>query len=97
MWLWNEPMPVHSTFEHWLGQQLPLRSSVSPGVAQGFIRIVQQMAYAPVQMRQLEPQQERLIGQVLLSIIFSGLKTATAPGVSSYTNNRQPQDRLEKQ
>lgn len=97
MWLWNEPMPVHSTFEHWLGQQLPVRSSVSPSVAQGFIRIVQQMAYAPAQMRRLDTHQERLIGQVLLSIIFSGLKTATAPRVSFYTKNGQPQDRLEKQ
>ncbi|MFM8397805.1 MAG: hypothetical protein ACKOAH_08235, partial [Pirellula sp.] len=96
-WLWNEPMPVHSTFEHWLGQQLPVRSSVSPSMAQGFIRIVQQMAYAPAQMRRLDTHQERLIGQVLRSIIFSGLKTAAVPRVNPQTKIKQPQDRQGKQ
>jgi hypothetical protein len=38
------------------------------------------MAYAPAQMRHLDASQERLIGQVLRSIIFSGFKTATVPG-----------------
>jgi hypothetical protein len=80
MWLWNEPMAMHSTIEQWLGQQLPQRASISPMTARSFIRIVQQMAYAPAQMRHLDASQERLIGQVLLSIIFSGFKTATVPG-----------------
>jgi hypothetical protein len=80
MWLWNEPMAMHSTIEQWLGQQLPQRASISPMTARSFIRIVQQMAYAPAQMRHLDASQERLIGQVLRSIIFSGFKTATVPG-----------------
>lgn len=79
MWLWNEPMPMHSTLQHWLGPQLANSTSLSPTVAQGFIGIVQRMAYAPASEQQFDTHQERLVGQVLRSIIFSGLITAAAP------------------
>lgn len=79
MWLWNETVPSHSTLQNWLGQQLTQRASVPAHVAQSFIGIAQRMAYAPVALRQLDQGQAKLVGQVLRSIIYSGIKTAVVP------------------
>ena len=79
MWLWNEHMPVHATLQAWLGPQLTQRASLPPSAAESFIGLAQRMAYAPATQRHLDPGQERLIGQVLRAIIFSGLKTAAVP------------------
>ena len=87
MWLWNEPLPTHATLQQWLGKQLTERVSISPTAARSFIGIAQRLAYAPVHEQRLDPGQEKLIGQVLRSIIFSGLKSAAVPGRISPIEN----------
>ena len=87
MWLWNEPLATHATLQQWLGQQLTQRASISPNAARSFIGIAQRLAYAPLDEQRLDPGQEALIGQVLRSIIFSGLKSAAVPGRISPIEN----------
>jgi hypothetical protein len=87
MWLWNEPLPTHATLQQWLGKQLTERVSISPNAARSFIGIAQRLAYAPLDEQRLDPGQEKLIGQVLRSIIFSGLKSAAVPGRISPIEN----------
>ena len=73
MWLWNETLPKHSTLQQWLARELVQGNRIAPNVAQEFIHITQRLAYAPAHHRSLDLVQQKLIGQVLRSLLFKGL------------------------
>jgi hypothetical protein len=79
MWVWNQSIPKHSTLQEWLGGELTQCDQIAPCVAKEFIQITQRLAYAPAQHRSLDVGHQKLIGQVLRSILFSGLKGAAVP------------------
>jgi hypothetical protein len=79
MWVWNQSIPKHSTLQQWLGGELTQCTQIAPGVAREFIQITQRLAYGPAQHKSLDVGHQKLIGQVLRSILFSGLKGAAAP------------------